>query len=97
MKKSFAFKVNTFIKSEKKNSSEVKIETNDFNTSIKHEKNVMFISSSKNITHLRVKDESIAKKLKISQKQQDKDRIIDTEVEKAKKVRNNIHLIKKVN
>jgi hypothetical protein len=85
MKKSFVLKVNTFIKSEEKNSSEVKVETNDFITSIKREKNVMFISSSKNITHLRVKDESIARKLRISQKQQDRDRVIDTEVEEAKK------------
>ncbi len=85
MKKFFVFKINTFIKFEKKNSFEIKIETNDFITSIKREKNVMFISSSKNITHLKVKDENIARKLKISQKQQDKNKIIDIEIKKAKK------------
>ncbi len=85
MKKSFVLKINTFIKFEKKNSFEIKIKTNHFNTSIKREKNVMFISSSKNITHLKVKDENIARKLRISQKQQDKDKVIDTEVKKAEK------------
>ncbi len=64
----------------------MKIETNDFITSIKREKNVIFISSSKNITHLRMKNENIAKKLKISQKQQDKDKIIDIEIKKSNKM-----------
>jgi aspartate oxidase len=57
----------------------MKIETNEFITSIKREKKNSITSFSKN------KIENIVVQLRISQKQQDKDVIIDIDVKKAKK------------
>jgi uncharacterized Zn finger protein (UPF0148 family) len=57
----------------------MKIETNKLITSIKREKNNSIISSSKN------KIKNLAVQLRISQKQQDRDVIIDTDVKETKK------------
>jgi aspartate oxidase len=57
----------------------MKIETNELITSIKREKKNSITSSSKN------KVESIAVQLRTSQKQQDRDVTIDTDVKETKK------------
>jgi hypothetical protein len=57
----------------------MKIETNEFITSIKREKKISITSSSKN------KIENIAVQFRTSQKQQDKDVTIDTDAKETKK------------